>query len=226
MRKTIRESRAFTLIELLVVIAILALLIAIILPALKEVKKRTQAAVCSSNLRQVGMGALLYAEDNENIIPSNAGGDINMSWVVAFLPYLGGASKEIFDYREIDIYNCPSYPVKEQTIDYVVNSWGDLDDEEFFGGFIITKFKNPPGKIYLADNEDGDWRPIIEDEEDFNEDRGVLDVWDLDHLPTGPDEQRRVAKQRHRDGCNCMFLDGHSDWVKGEVMTEMMWRYK
>ena len=219
------NRKGFTLIELLVVIAILALLIAIILPALKEVKKRTRETVCLSNLRQVGMGALLYADDNNHRIPSNSGGDINMSWAVAFLPYLGAASQNIFDYREIDIYNCPSYPAKEQTIDYVVNSWGDLDDEEFTGGFIITKFKNPPGKIYLADNEDGDWRPIIENEEDFNENRGVLDVWDLDHLPTGPDNQRRVAKQRHRDGCNCMFLDGHSDWIKAEQMTEKMWHY-
>jgi prepilin-type N-terminal cleavage/methylation domain-containing protein/prepilin-type processing-associated H-X9-DG protein len=221
-----KAERGFTLIELLVVIAILALLIAIIVPALKEAKLRTQGAVCLSNLRQVGVGVLLYAEDNENIIPSNSGGDISMSWAVSFLPYLGAASKEIFDYREIDIYNCSSYPVKEQTIDYVVNSWGDLDDQEFMGGFNITKFKNPAGKIYLADNEDGDWRDIVTDEESYKKYRGELDVWHLDHLPTGPDEQRRVAKQRHRDGCNSLYLDGHSDWVKGEVMTEMMWHYK
>jgi len=220
------RKRGFTLIELLVVIAVIALLTAVIVPALKEAKKRTQGAVCSSNLRQVGVGVLLYAEDNENIIPSNSGGDISMSWAVSFLPYLGAGSKEIFDYREIDIYNCRSYPVKEQTIDYVVNSWGDLDDEEFMGGFNITKFRHPGGKVYLADNEDGDWRPIIEDEKDFNANRGVLDVWDTEHLPSGPDGQRRVAKQRHRDGCNCLYLDGHSDWVKGEVMTEMMWHYK
>jgi prepilin-type N-terminal cleavage/methylation domain-containing protein/prepilin-type processing-associated H-X9-DG protein len=221
-----KAKRGFTLIELLVVIAILAFLISIILPALREVKRRTRATVCLSNLRQIGVGVLLYADDNNNIIPSNAGGDIDMSWAIAFLPYLGAASKDIFDYREIDIYNCPSYPAKEQTIDYVVNSWGDLNDQEFMGGFNITKFKYPGGKVYLADNEDGDWRPIIEDEDDFNVNRGVLDVWHLDHLPTGPDNQRRVAKERHRDGCNCVFLDGHSDWVKGEEMTEKMWEYK
>jgi prepilin-type N-terminal cleavage/methylation domain-containing protein len=220
------SKKGFTLIELLVVIAILALLISVILPALKEVKKRARETVCLSNLRQIGVGVLLYADDNNYIIPSNAGGDINMSWAVAFLPYLGAASKDIFDYREIEIYNCPSYPVKEQTIDYVVNSWGDLDDQEFMGGFIITKFRHPAGKIYLADNEDGEWRPIIEDDEDFAENRGVLDVWDTEHLPAGPDGQRRVAKERHRDGCGCMFLDGHSDWVKAEGMTEIMWHYK
>jgi prepilin-type processing-associated H-X9-DG protein len=56
--------------------------------------------------------------------------------------------------------------------------------------------------------------------------RGEFDVWRPRHLPTGSDGDRRVARARHRDGCNGAFMDGHSDWVQAEKMTEQMWQPK
>ena len=63
------RRKAFTLIELLVVIAIIGILLSILLPGLKEAKKRAQGVVCRSNVRQIGYATLLYAQDNENFIP-------------------------------------------------------------------------------------------------------------------------------------------------------------
>ncbi len=220
----VHKHKAFTLIELLVVIAIIALLMAILMPALQRVKKQAKGVVCKSNLRQIGTGANLYAEEYDLFVPRGASG--TKAWYQFFMPFL--AQKVVDnDYRNVDIYRCPSYPDKEQTVCYVVNGWEFESKTDMVGKEILRPSKlsdciHPAQTIYLADNEDGPWRYIIRKADDDGATR--CDIWSPAHLPPSEGD-RRVAQARHRDGCNVLFLDWHVDWVAAEDMTIGLWRF-
>ena len=70
------SKRAFTLIELLVVIAIIAILAALLLPALASAKKMAQRVTCSSQLLQQSLATLLYVDDNDDGLPSHKDGPV------------------------------------------------------------------------------------------------------------------------------------------------------
>ena len=225
------RRRAFTLIELLVVIAIIALLMGILMPVLHKAREQGKDVICRSNLRQIGIGASLYAEDRDLMLPRAASGQTT-AWYTTFMPFL--AQRPINnDYRTVKIYRCPSYPDHEQTICFIVNGWDFKDRQDMTGteittGTRLTKCYRPMETLYLVDNENGSWRDIIRTAADPGIDR--CDVWNPGHMPMSDSQDitygRHMARARHKNGCNCLYLDWHVDWMAAKDMTIDMWRFK
>jgi prepilin-type N-terminal cleavage/methylation domain-containing protein len=230
--------RAFTLIELLVVIAIIAILAAMLLPALAKAKATAKKAQCLSNLRQMGLSLLMYAEDHQNFIP-RAVGSVNGAWWRVLALNLGG--KVGTDFTKIKVLTCPAYPNpdsrypnQKQMVCYVVNGWtftspADMTGQEINGQTKLSVFQRPVDTAYLTDREHGtQYGPITSDIPNGNE--VFYDIWSPDHLPykaTGvenPKTLRRVALDRHGSGPCLLFFDGHTQFKKARQITVNDWR--
>jgi prepilin-type N-terminal cleavage/methylation domain-containing protein len=140
---------AFTLVELLVVIGIIALLISILMPALRRARESANAVACSSNQRQIMMAFLMFANEHKGYLPGNwwdyANKDADKrAWLLNFQEPFANAPQNgtVFRYlNNLDVYRCPSMvnnPVSSNT-----GSNGRFDYASFlvFSGARVANVK-------------------------------------------------------------------------------------
>jgi prepilin-type N-terminal cleavage/methylation domain-containing protein/prepilin-type processing-associated H-X9-DG protein len=97
-------SRGFTLIELLVVIAIIAILATLVFPAIQTSLSKAREVACKSNMRQLGIGLIMFASDHGGALPAGQGN--GGAWPVKIGPYIGG---EPNTNNILKVLRCPSH---------------------------------------------------------------------------------------------------------------------
>ena len=200
----LREKTHFTLIELLVVIAIIAILAAMLLPALRTAKEKGMSISCLGNERQQSFAWHSYLGDNNSYFPY-------------YWPHIGPPGPHIFWFTLFDSYEgdkkgnlwkCPSHDYQNWFKNYCTLSYGynkgcyvvDTNLSLSGGTISISKLREPSRDILMCDSkQDSDsWSCII----------------DPPRYPTNH------LNPRHLGGMNLLWADGHASWASYREMLE------
>ena len=225
------SKSAFTLIELLVVIAIIAILAALLLPALTRAKAKGQSAVCQGNLRQLMLGWTMYAHDNDDRLAGSISVNrVNQpgSWVLGNARQDRTASNIIagvmFRYASaVGAYHCPADRSTVsasqgvlRTRSYTLNGWlnSSMFDPASYS-WTLTDFKSMPHKLSQIVHPPPAGTFVFIDEHEESIDDGL---WNADPFALavagGSSVWYNLPADRHNQGANIAFADGHAEHHK------------
>ncbi len=237
------KKRAFTLIELLVVIAIIALLMAILMPALQRVKKQAQSVKCIANLKQWNLIFAMYVEENDGQFPSGEPPE-GFYWITQI-------DDKYKDWENFKIWFCPT--ATKPLFDKYGNATGRLNTFSAWGidkeqpgygrkgiagsyglnGYVLSTL---PGTIFEGGRRTEDnWRtPHVRNANEIPLfiDALRFDLWpiyedqppEIEDMPWEPtNHMRRCCINRHNGFVNSAFCDFSARKVGLKELWRLRW---
>jgi prepilin-type processing-associated H-X9-DG protein/prepilin-type N-terminal cleavage/methylation domain-containing protein len=234
-----RSTSAFSLMELLVVVAIIALLAALILPALALAKGKARSIQCLNNLKQWNLALAMYAADTEDLVPREGfypNGRVRADlwaqvhdsiskdvWYNALPPYLNERSARAYaslasgqrpKFYQNRMFHCPSANFRAGVA---------VDEQAFFSLAMNSKLIQPPvpsggGVRFASIQQPADTVTFLDARVSLGENKVDPLQWDIDLGQPSIFASR--FSDRHGDGGNLAFADGHVAWRTGRSVVE------
>ena len=236
MKPVNNTARGFTLIELLVVIAIIAILAALLLPALSKAKLKTQGVSCMNNGRQIGIAWIMYADENGGKLPA-AFGSAEDGWLDGWLNYSGSTDNTNTTFlrngllgsylKSVAVHRCPADLSKSGPPNGKVGMprVRSISMNQAFRRHANEHWNSPPWRIYQKASDLVAPVPcnlwvIIDENPDSVNDAAFAVAMELPGMKwqDGPGVG-------HGGGCGFTFADGHSEikkWKDGRTTAGPM----